>query len=261
MADDAAPSSVFFSNVPGGTALSTIRRLFETAGRVVGCRFLEQARRKPGDDTLAGFCDFADALSANAAVRALAGYVLDPATDAKLAVKLAERKKRDRDGAAETAVDDEDAAEFVPSSLALPGDPVQVMLTRLPKAELYEAVAQLQLLAVEHPDAARALLFGNPQLRYAVTLTLQEQGALPATLPPEAFTGEEPAPSSPLAGSAGGGGGTAVTDAAVAAVEQLSEEELMRLLALTPADIAALPAAERAMVEALQPQLRALLNA
>ena len=251
MSADSARTSLFFSNVPAGTPLSTIRQLFERTGRVVGCRFLEQARRKPDDDTLSGFIDMADRLSAEAALRALAGYLLPG--DVKLVVKMGERNKkreRERDAAADAT------GEYVASNLVAGGDPVQLALKQMPQEELTEAVAQLRVLAADHPDVVRALLHDNPQLRYAVTLVLQKEGALPINLPPEAF-GLAPATAQ---ADADAGAAAQPSDAAIAAVQELDTAELAKLLALTPAEIAALPPAERTVVETLQPQLKAMMG-
>lgn len=124
---DEQSKSVFFSNVPLGTSEASLREIFERAGRVTNLRLLPQTGRKYEKDSLCGFCDFADNLAAQAAVRSLSGTPLS--SDKSLIVKIGEiKKKRGRDIATISEDIDEMEKQFVPSSLALPGDPIQLAL-------------------------------------------------------------------------------------------------------------------------------------
>ena len=258
-------SSVFFANLHFSVPVSAVRELFERKGRVLGCRTLE---RKEGRDTLVGFVDYKDPASAIEAVATLAGHTFGQAPHHRLSVKLADSRsnKRSRDADDNNANDASEAAvEFVSSSLAQPGDPVQVCLAEMPLEELYEAVEQLRQMIDDYPDKARSLLHDNPQLRYAVTMILQKQQKLPAELPPEAYglvvqpakisaqlmeemqrqQQEEEA---------------AEMAAATEAAAELDENELATVFALTEDDLSALPPEEAMKLRTLQKHLRNMLG-
>uniref|UniRef100_A0A6U4S9Z7 RRM domain-containing protein n=1 Tax=Neobodo designis TaxID=312471 RepID=A0A6U4S9Z7_NEODS len=249
--------SIYLSNVHESLSDERLEHVLQRAGRVLSLRLMEPQRRGAAPNTRVGFCDFADNAAAVAAVSIINGFLCPDGS--KISAKLSERK-RNRD-----EQEDDHSKEFVfGSSLAGPGDPIQVALSGIPVPELYEAVEQLRVMALERPAAARQLLAANPQLRYAVTIVLQHAERVPLVLPRGAVLGDAPvAPSQPVADTpvaTAGSAGQSMQEAAVAAVQELSEVELQRLLGLTEEDFSQQDPATAAHLRALQGEILKLLG-
>jgi hypothetical protein len=256
---DEPQTSVFVSSIPKSMSEDRLLEVLQRGGRVVSLRVMVSQKR-PGSaptDTMVAFCDYADSAAAKAAVAVANGFVCPDGT--RLAAKLSEKKRpREEQEQAEN--------EFVHgSSLAGPGDPIQVALSQIPPSELYEAVEQLRVLVLERPAAARQLLSTNPQLRYAVALVLQHAGRVPLQLPRVAVLGEaqvaqlQPSADSVTTAPAVASTGQSMRDAAIAAISELSELELHRMLALTDDDLRQHDPVTADYLRSLQAELKKLL--
>jgi hypothetical protein len=255
---DESANSIYLSNVHESLAEERLEQLLQRAGRVLSLRLMEPQRRGAAPNTRVGFCDFADHAAAVAAVSIVNGFLCPDGS--KVAAKLSERKRT------REVQEDDDTKEFViGTTLAGAGDPIQVALCNIPVPELYEAVEQLRVMALERPAAARQLLGSNPQLRYAVTIVLQHAERVPLSLPRGAVLGDRPAaPAQPSAEDGDmvkkEGSESSMQEAAVKAVQELSETELQRLLALTEEDFKQQDPATAAHLRSLQGEILKLLG-
>lgn len=322
-----AVSSVFFSKVPATESLDALRSRFERLGPVVGFRVVGAK-----GDSVFGFCDYTDKLSAADAVRSLNNFSFGEA--GAMRVTHADRKRpraaeggprgggpgaergpggEDRRKATEAAMRAQLLAAGIPPDDAFShaggfgsgggrgdrgagafggigggaSDPLlQALYTGIGVTEAYEAIEQLRSMAVEHPAQAEALLAKHPQLAVAAVVILQHASRLPTRLPPEAsmapllrvadgapgtpqhapqspgtFGAAGGAPLSP--GSRGGQAGRGGPSAEVLALlDSLSEEDIERVVSLTPAQLANIAnPAEREAISNLQRQLQAMAAA
>lgn len=153
----------------------------------------------------------------------------------------------------------------------------------------YEAVEQLRIMALERKESARMLLQDNPALKSAIVMILQHAGRLPhGALPVEAYrTSAESIRTSVAATEEEEEGGTAVSpladgdvtaeveaeesltagiteeerDEVLELIQNMSEEDVERVLTMTAADLEQVPDPfQRKQLEVLQIRLLEMSN-
>mmetsp|Transcript_38308 Transcript_38308/g.44636 ORF Transcript_38308/g.44636 Transcript_38308/m.44636 type:complete len:291 (+) Transcript_38308:57-929(+) len=282
-------NSVFFSGIPLRVTEGQLRKFFAQPGKVLTLRVVAV---KPGSSFQSGFIDYLDLKTAQRAVAELNGKVLgDGDTPIRVAMAHASgaskrpRPGEDRGGDAAASTDANGAVirmEFRRGhrNLLLPGDAcIEQALSQLPVSEAYEAVEQLRLLILERPDDARQLLEHNPQLAVATLLILQHAEKLPFdSLPPEALVDPHapsthasvPSTSATLSSSTASETPATATPAAVnkdfekvlKAIENMSAEQVEKIVKMTPAQIEAIPnESSRKQIAYLQKQLKLMDSA
>ena len=268
--------------MPIGISERQLRTYFESAGHIIGLRLIQPQQ---GKDSQFGFVDFLDPSSATDAVSQLDGLELG---GKRLKVSLAAQgRKRDRqdkkgDAAVVAGGDDGEAVMSGPP-FALPrgyqnpilgnDNPVDACLIQMPQVELYEAVEQLRLLALERPTEAALLLEAYPQLRVAVVTILQQAGKIPmGPLPTNALVSlaerNELNSATPAAAPAAASAPASVPDmddetrrTVEQILESLPPEKVERLLTMTDADVGKIPDLnQRRQVTLLRQHLIPLLN-
>lgn len=186
---------VFVGNVPYNMGEEQLIDVFKSVGQVVGFRLVYD--RDTGKPRGYGFCEFADHDTAQSAVRNLnnvdvGGRPLridladsDPFLEGKTTVRgelidggetRAQWRERERDGFREPRDKERDKDAFLrtlPPGMPLPpGAQVLDMISRtlatMNPGQLVEVLAQMKAFVITHPEQARALLVGHPQLSYAL---------------------------------------------------------------------------------------------
>lgn len=125
---------------------------------------------------------------------------------------------------------------------------IKAALDRMSPAELWAILAELKGMAAADPDAARGLLLQYPMLAHAVVHI-------------QAMLGTLATPTPGYAGAVLVAGGTGAVEAAPAGVEDEQKALVRSVLAMSDADVAAMPADQREGVEQIRTALRSPLEA
>eukprot|EP00736_Rhodelphis_marinus_P005518 Rmarinus@m.22079 len=172
--------SVFVGNMPYDASESELLDIFKVAGPVVHVRIMTD--HKTGKSKGYGFVEFRDPETARSALRNLNGHEY---RGRRLRVDLG---KQGRSDDAKFSNDAEDGRKGIKL------DPLSSAIARFNREEQKELLSQMKAIVQSHPDKARDLLLGQPQLTQALLQIQMSLGYIQP--PPSAPVGHGPSATS-----------------------------------------------------------------
>ncbi|KNE64584.1 hypothetical protein AMAG_09942 [Allomyces macrogynus ATCC 38327] len=172
---------VFVGNIPWEATEDALADLFREPGPLAAFRLMiDKETLKPRGF---GFAEYYDPATAASAVRNLHDYELH---GRKLRVHLADAKEqnveveeeddeeeRERERREEKARQDAGKPMFTPLEPGVAAaDAISKVIDGISKEQQLDLLANMKSLAATQPEAARALLAGNPQLTYSLMLMM-----------------------------------------------------------------------------------------
>ncbi|BFZ59043.1 hypothetical protein YB2330_000045 [Saitoella coloradoensis] len=252
---------VFVGNIPYDQTEEQMIALFEEVGKVLSFRLVFD--RETGKPRGYGFCEFMDHETASSAVRNMNNYDIGGRTlrvdfaESESATKPSNSSNPNPAPSTSTAppiLPPLPPGTLPPPSLTIP-DAISRTLQTAPPMQLLDILASLKHVIHTAPDQARALLSTQPQLAYAVVQAMLMMNLMDASVLQRvvASTGAPPPPPQaivpPPVPVAVAPAPQFVQAPPAQTPEQIQRAEMIRqVMALTDAQIAALPPGQQQQI-------------